>query len=98
VYIYVYMHTYTDVITIDDDEPLPQKQRYARGTKVKMCLQGGERHGTIIRFDNMKQKKPKKRPTNMALSSGLMPGPSRSILCSLRMARNMSRTSQAIQT
>ena len=50
-YIYVYMHTYTDVITIDDDEPLPQKQRYAMGTKVKMCVQGGERHGTIIRFD-----------------------------------------------
>ena len=51
-YIYVYMHTYTDVITIDDEEPLPRKQSYATGTKVKMCVQGGERYvGTIIKFD-----------------------------------------------
>jgi hypothetical protein len=50
------MHTYTDVITIDDEEPLPQKQRYAMGTKVRMCFDSGKLYleqyvGTIIKFD-----------------------------------------------
>lgn len=39
------------------DEALPQKQSYAMGTKVKMCFQGGERYGTVIKFDARAEQK-----------------------------------------